>query len=233
VALDPRWKLPQGKTPEQLYDALAQLVRELRKGDYLSASGVSYDNSTSGLAADDVQEAVDELAGNQGLVLLDSGTFSSSPTLDIVLSSYTAYRGIRLMLSSIVPGTSADVLWLRFSTDGGSTFATTNYEYAMTGLATASDTPFVIRNNGQAQIVLTSGLHTSDGGANVIIDWLDHLATRNPRLSVSSNYRNSSGVRSMATGMVERTTSAAYNALRVFLSTGNIASGSWALYGYR
>jgi len=36
VALDTRWKLPQGKTPDALYDCLFQLVRELRKGDYLN-----------------------------------------------------------------------------------------------------------------------------------------------------------------------------------------------------
>ena len=236
MALDTRWKLPQGKTPDALYDCLFQLIRELRKGDYLGADGVSYDNGTSGLTADDVQEAVDELAGNQSLVLLDSGTFSNTPTLDLVLSSYTAYRGVRLVVSSLAPASNDVDLWMRLSSDGGSTFATTSYEYAMLGLSTASDTPIVQRANGQAQFLLAGdavagGLNSSDG-AHVVIDWFDHLANRNPRIFVSVGWRVSSGQRRGLTGIVERGTAAAYNALRILCESGNIASGKWALYGY-
>ena len=51
MAFDPRWKLPQGKTPEALYDCLFSLIRELRTGSYLptpvsDAADITYDKLT-------------------------------------------------------------------------------------------------------------------------------------------------------------------------------------------
>jgi hypothetical protein len=67
MTLDSRWKLPQGKTPEALYDCIFSLVRELRKSDYLptgfDADAITYDNAASGLAATDAQAAIDEVEG--------------------------------------------------------------------------------------------------------------------------------------------------------------------------
>lgn len=39
MTLDNRWKFPQGKSPEHLYDCLFTLIRELRKGATADAAG--------------------------------------------------------------------------------------------------------------------------------------------------------------------------------------------------
>lgn len=44
---------------------LVAAINEAAQGSGAAASGVSYDNSQSGLAADDVQEAIDELSDNR------------------------------------------------------------------------------------------------------------------------------------------------------------------------
>lgn len=45
--LDPRWKNPQGNSPEQLYLWAQDLIKELRKGDYLDSAGGAADMADS------------------------------------------------------------------------------------------------------------------------------------------------------------------------------------------
>jgi hypothetical protein len=64
-----------------------------------------------------------------GHALLASGSNTNQTQLDIVLTSYTAYRGIIIELYAL-PLTDGVDLHLLFSTDGGSNFASTNYNFA-------------------------------------------------------------------------------------------------------
>lgn len=59
------------------------LVKQLESGDLVTAENVSYDNTTSGATADDVQEAIDELFAAipaAGAVELQSGTLTAGQT---------------------------------------------------------------------------------------------------------------------------------------------------------
>lgn len=67
------------------------VMSELESGGAVSASGVSYDNTTSGLTADDVQEAVDELADEKIDTFSGSVTDASSNTYTAVTADGIAY----------------------------------------------------------------------------------------------------------------------------------------------
>lgn len=59
------------------------LVKQLENGDLVTAANVSYDNTISGLTADDVQEALDEIVAalpTAGAVELQSGTLTAGQT---------------------------------------------------------------------------------------------------------------------------------------------------------
>ena len=61
MALDESFNTTE-TTPRNIADVLAGIEDALSQGMGRQANEVSYDNTTSGLSADDVQEAIDELA---------------------------------------------------------------------------------------------------------------------------------------------------------------------------
>jgi len=255
VALDTRWKLPQGKTPDALYDCLFQLIRELRKGDYLpdevaslAASAITYDNATSGLTADDAQAALDEIEGRvddledvaTGLALLASGTVSSQATLDVPLATHTGYRGFRLELTTFVPATDDVELWLRISQDGGSSYVSSGYKWLLERNRSGGTTPAGNGSTSDAQIKLIHSTGAtemvsnvaSEGGADVTIEIWAASASIFPKVRAQSVWygANTDIARSAAVGILSTADTA--DAIRILFESGNIASGKWALYGY-
>ncbi|HTO28009.1 MAG TPA: hypothetical protein VL017_05410 [Devosia sp.] len=249
MALDTRWKNPQGKTPEQLYDAIVQIVRELRKGDYLpdtsAAADVTYDNATSGLTADNVQDALDEVEGRvdtleavtPGLVLLNSGTVTNQATLDIPLTSFTAYRGLKFLLRGVRPLTDNVNLQMRLSTDGGANFISAGYNYSG---SVHYDNATTEQNgaSGQAQIILGAAAadaqqsNVAGHGANFEVElWNQASGSFFPRIIYRGSYFSDTdfGVYAAGQGMIE--TAQDVDAARFFMSSGNITA-DWALYGY-
>lgn len=72
-------------TDKTLIGAINELYSDIHGGgtDPVAASSVSYDNTTSGLTADDVQEALDEIAASipaAGAVELQTGTLTAGQT---------------------------------------------------------------------------------------------------------------------------------------------------------
>ena len=57
-----------------------------------------------------------------GYSIVASGTVSAAATLDIVLTSYTGCNAIDVNFNDFIPATDGVGLYLRTSTDGGSTF---------------------------------------------------------------------------------------------------------------
>jgi hypothetical protein len=183
----------------------------------------------------------DTSAGGGGIVLLTSGTVSSAATLDIVLTSYTAYRGLKLVLMGFVPATDAVDFFLRTSTDGGS-----NYDAGASDYVWGNQTWFLntIGGDGDAadnEITLnrsnTASQHVSnvagEGGWTGVIELLGQTETgRNFTAFWSGRYHSDNAGIAGTMGQGTRVTSADVDAIRLLFSSGDIASGKWALYGY-
>jgi hypothetical protein len=196
---------------------------------------------TYNATADEFQLA--SVGGASGdFALLTSGTVSAAATLDIVLTSYTSYRGLVFMLSGFLPATDNVDLYMRFSTNGGSSYdaGAGNYLYASTGFDSAG----AARNQGSTgatQILLTSGVSsrrvdsTSSRGVNTIVELLNQTSTA---FRARCTFRSATGGDDADTqgmcvshGEGMRDTAQDTDAVRFLFSSGNIAAGNYAVYG--
>ncbi len=176
-----------------------------------------------------------------GLVLLNSGVVSSAAALDIVLSSYSGYRGYKFVLSGIQPATDDVSLMARFSTDGGATFdaGASNYAYAGSSIH-VSGTNDTFSSTGDTKIFLNRdsgdnrwGNDAQYAGA-LIIELLNPSATGFYSHIFFSGWHFSTGaLHRFDTGGGYRAASQDTDAIRFLFSSGNIAAMKWAIYGYK
>lgn len=178
-----------------------------------------------------------------GLQLLNSGTVTNQATLDIVLTSFTAYRALLIRLDSFLPASDDVELWMRFSTDGGNNFDATGYSFANQGLrddgvsadnSSASANQIVIAGDaGAGQSVYSS---TAFGGAFAEVTLLGRTDTaRHTMAQFDATYvMDGAGavITTRQAGAGRRETAQDTDAVRFLFESGNIASGSWALYGF-
>ncbi|MFM9850143.1 MAG: hypothetical protein ACKVP3_23675 [Hyphomicrobiaceae bacterium] len=192
---------------------------------------------TNGAAANPQWDAV---TGGGGLALLTSGTVSSAATLDVVLTGYTSYRGLRFVLSNFVPATDQAGLMMRVSTDGGSNYdaSSGNYRYASVSSRSAAG-PAAFNSDSATRVQLvrpsTAQGPSNDAaeGTTVIIDMFSQTSTGSKQLItwVAYYYEATAGIEFITGGGV-RDTAQDTDAVRFLMETGNIASGSYAVYGY-
>lgn len=171
-----------------------------------------------------------------GLVYLNSGSVSSAATLDIVLTSYTGYRGFTLRFANFRPASDGVKLAARVSTNGGTSYDSSsgNYKYAnactyaggsgSSGVASNSATEIQIGDNigndANRGLTGTFELHRPDlTGAYPTLMW--HCVMYNANDDFTS-----------AVGGGMRLAAQDTDALRFFFASGNITSGEWSLYGY-
>lgn len=172
---------------------------------------------------------------------LDSGTVAAAATLDISLVSYgSTYRSFMIRLENFNPATDDVELWVRTSTDGGSTFDAggTDYSYAAQGLGSAAYTTV---SAGDARIRIGSGGATAAIGnaANESIS-LDLIlydlseTTFNKKLIWNYAYNQASaGQANTGMGGGWRIATTDIDAIRFLFESGNIDEGKWGLYGMR
>lgn len=148
---------------------------------------------------------------------------------DIVLpAGFTVYR---LVLWDVIPGTTGASLQIRVSTDGGSSFISTGSYTAMGSILAASSTNAGTIANTVAGTagILTGALATSTGkeasGELMIVPGAAQFVLRGG-MSYETNL-STDGIQSLVR---VRNAAASVNAIRLFMSTGNIGL-SYALIG--
>ncbi len=175
-----------------------------------------------------------------GTVLLKSGT-ASGTSLDIPLIDYTAYRSIEFHIGNLLPTLDVVELHVRFATDAaGTSFdaGAGNYSYhgrTITQGGTAgsqtstSDTKISIASGG-----FPIGNATTEGWSGTVTLY-NHTSTALwPRLFYTGVYIDSEatpgGVSIQGGG--ERRAAQDTTGVRFLFSSGDIASGTYAVYGY-
>lgn len=217
--------------------------------DGLTAVDIKKNNGASAIVADDwasgdILDLVYSSAATAfiavnlrprtGLVLLTSGTVSAAATLDIVLTSYTGYRGLKFTLSGFRPATDGTNLWVRFSTNGGSAYDTSGYNYAMFAQGDAG-AGAAVQSGSAAQIIFAV-----DVGSAATEGYCGELTLLNQTSTAFWSRITHAGywMDSVATpggafgsGGGARETAQDTDAIRFMFSSGNITAGNYAVYG--
>jgi len=192
-------------------------------------------NANSGTGASVWDFKYTGLPAAGGLVYLTSGTVSNAATLDIVLTSYTAYRGIVIMLSSLVAVTDNTTLLMRFSTNGGSSYdaGASDYGWAYNRTGNGTNTPGGSETATSINVAGNVGNAQSTDGVNMTITLQDPfntaLHTKASFIGATSDINSTFGA---YYGGGQRNTAQDTDAVRFLMSSGNISSGSYAVYGY-
>lgn len=168
-------------------------------------------------------------------VLLGRFTANDSPTLDITGVFQSGYRRYQLVLQNMVPAVNWDDLRWRVSTDGGANWdAGNNYsEAALFWEISAQE----FHNNAADSFSLAAGDLSnteSDGGACAVINVFNPLSAASYKHmhSFSSSWDETGGnLQGRRYFHVYKSTSA-MNAIRFYMSSGNITSGTIRVYGY-
>ena len=170
------------------------------------------------------------------VALLNSGSVSAAATLDIDLTGYTAYRGVAVVLDGFVPATDGVDLYLRFSSDGGATFDASGYNYAG-NRTTDGGTNIAFGSGNAAQIAITGSAgigNAATEGIHLDLRLLRQTSTALWGRVMFQAYAISLDVPPVgytAVGGGAREAAQDTDAIRFLFSSGNIARGTWAVYG--
>lgn len=173
------------------------------------------------------------LAGS-ALVFISSATASSSATIDFtgLSSTYDVYV---VEIVSAVPATGS-YLYMRSSSNNGSSYDTSGYEYSGLGTQTANSNVNVDSSFGAAALMPVSfnggpvSNTFSDGGCSGFVYIMNPAASNYTQFLISeTHFGGSGGIHSHGMGIKKSTSPV--NAVRFYASSGNIASGTFRLYG--
>jgi len=175
--------------------------------------------------------------GGGGLVLLEQKMASSSASLDFTGCISSDYDDYLIEIVSLIPATNDVTFHLRFSTDGGATFDSgSNYTG---GAFRASRAGWAYADVGGTSINLSGGPGTHVNTSTK--PFLSSFRILNPQ-STSLHKRvlgQTSAYDGTANPDVTTHWTATYqsvsvvNAFRIFASSGNLASGTIRVYGFR
>jgi hypothetical protein len=176
--------------------------------------------------------ASDFAVSDGSAVLISSTTASNGATIEFTLDN-TLYSSYQLVFDSVLPVTDGAELFMRFSSDGGSTFdsGASDYRYASRWVASNGTTGSTSSESATA-INLTNTVGTSAGetGANGKLDLISSGEGR-PSVRWQLSRASSSNLLVYQNGGGERTATVEVDAIQFLYSTGNIASGKVYLYG--
>lgn len=169
--------------------------------------------------------------------LIQSQDASASSSLDFIIGINATYDHYMLVLTDVRLATDNTILYMRTSTDGGSTFRSTN-EYDWTGLTT-STAPAVTAKGGTIDVgfPITSAQaagNLADEVVSGIVRFSGHVNTNfGLRADWHTTVRDNANAMFSAVGGGEQLTAEDVDAVRIVAAAGNLTSGTVALYGLR
>lgn len=165
-----------------------------------------------------------------------SGTISNQATLDINFSTYVAqFSMIEILLTGVVPATSAAILEARLSTDG-TTFITSGYKWDFM-YTLAGGTPGGVDDGSATD---TTTIHLTGTSSNtaarsifaVIRIALPNSTSFEPNVQFTSTRYTDAPSTAVSTGFGTIATAQATKGIRFLFSSGNISTATYRVIGY-
>lgn len=165
-------------------------------------------------------------------VLLKSTAASSSASItftSLITSNFSTYY---LRLRDVMPANNADSLLLTFSTDNGSTYLNSNYKWSNRFQVVGSQGINNNNSDSSATIALVMRNSATPGMNADLYLFNMNSGTYSPSFLGNVTQPNDSNS-NIGLGRVGgyNTTTTAVTAIKLTASTGNVASGTFKLYG--
>ncbi len=199
-----------------------------------NAEAVTGTDTTRAVTPAGVAAVIDTLP-TPAEVKLDEGTVSSASALNLVLSTYTAYKHIRVVITGLTASSgSGPTLGVQYSTNGGSSYNTGTFDY--------HSAFFVVHTNDQSSVdtptntygLIENNIPQSGSAASIDVD-VTFYDWQNSSLYMryAGQFVKSASAFNISLGRIGgfRTNAQANNAVRFLLSTGNIAAAKYTVYG--
>jgi len=172
-------------------------------------------------------------AGGGAWTFISSATASASATVELTGISST-YDHYEVRITDVVPATDGQNLNMRTSTDGGSTYESgaSTYRFAVEyGQSSSEAHSDNIGTTTYARLMDTVGNAAGEGG-HAVVNLAGCSGTAiNKTWWVHAMYVDSSGNARGFSGIGMRDAVADIDAVQFLFQSGNIASGTFALYG--
>lgn len=168
--------------------------------------------------------------GGGGLVLLEQHTASASAVLDFTTGITATYDSYMLDIVGLLAASASASLSLQVSTDGGATFETTNYWYALNYLSSAAGAGNL--TSAAAGLINLGGyVHTAGEGAMGEVRFRNPASVLPKEFTINLAALHNDTNRYVFRGAGWWVNTVAINAIRIKFDTGNITSGTVRLYG--
>jgi hypothetical protein len=170
-----------------------------------------------------------------GMVLLATTTASSSATIDFTGIDTINYTSFMVVGYNVVPATNAVSLLMRFSNAGS--FSATDYGFQNWRWTTSGSGVGGTSPTAATGIAINSTADTlANSGVNAGIDFTLTCynlgnSTYTKKVNIQAFYFGSALLGVVGSGIHEKT--AAVDGIRFLMSSGNIATGTFKLYGLR
>lgn len=178
------------------------------------------------------------LPPSSALILISSASASSSAAIDFTAGINSTYDEYIVEFIGVVPDSGA-AFRVQTSIDGGSSWDTTsgNYYTMQMYQTSATPTPTGYSSTTDAFIQLNVGsisTTSAHGGISGNIRCYNLASTSKRKHFISDAMTATADTQyNQVRGAYTRVTTSAVNALRFVMSSGNIASGEFKLYGVR
>lgn len=165
------------------------------------------------------------------LVLLSSQTASNTASISFVSFITSTYNNYLFLFSNVVPITNAAFLSMQLSTNNGSTYISTNYLSGNNRIAYNASTLANLTSTTTIRATYQLSSTSSDGNGNAYFFLYNFTNGQIPVINgVQSGYSNIDSTLGY-NAVVSQNTATNINAFQVAMSSGNISTGTFSLFG--
>jgi len=173
------------------------------------------------------------------LVLLNSQTASNDTILtfnsSLITSTYNIYE---LKYYNYQASTDANALHIALSTDNGSTYETSNMNRCVIALNSSNTNDSITTRYGAASSIVIQGTVWNNGNANTrtgagSVIFYDLPSSKAKKIVFDTSHIDENGYTANTRGAVGFNSSSVINNFKIFQSGGNIAQGTFSLFGVK
>jgi len=193
-----------------------QVVAPGTSGNVLTSNGTTWSSTA--------------IPASSGWVLLSTLTASNSASINFTSLISSTYDNYVVLINSLNPQNSSQSLLVRFSTNNGSAWISGNRTYRFNVFTLAGNLPSYFADPTATSMYASqnAGVDTNTGLSGQVTLFDLPSATTNARIMSQTTYK---ATNAFAITSGSYLTAASINAVQFLMSTGNIVSGTFSLYG--